>query len=42
MVLRYNLETVEIRNPPPSQVLGYEAPPVHPASPAGTGRTVAA
>jgi hypothetical protein len=28
VVLRYNLETVEIRNLPPSRVLGYEAPPI--------------
>jgi anti-sigma factor RsiW len=28
VVLRYNLETVEIRNLPPSRVLGFEAQPV--------------
>jgi hypothetical protein len=41
VVLRYNLETVEIRNPPPSHVLGYEAPPVRRAE-RGHGRMVAA
>jgi Putative zinc-finger len=41
VVLRYNLKTVEIRNPPPSHVLGYEAPPVRGVA-RGHGRMVAA
>ncbi|HEY0553430.1 MAG TPA: zf-HC2 domain-containing protein [Thermoanaerobaculia bacterium] len=41
VVLRYNLETVEIRNPPPSRVLGYEAPPVRRVA-RSHGRIVAA
>ncbi len=41
VVLRYNLETVEIRNLPASRVLGYEAPPVRRVARAH-GRTVAA
>ncbi|HEY0514204.1 MAG TPA: zf-HC2 domain-containing protein [Thermoanaerobaculia bacterium] len=42
VVLRYNLETVEIRNAPPSRVLGYEARPARPVTHAHHGRTVAA
>jgi anti-sigma factor RsiW len=46
VVLRYNLETVEIRNAPPTRVLGYEGPPaVHPiprVRRGHPGRTVAA
>jgi len=43
VVLRYNLETVEIRNAPPSHILGYEAPaPRRPLARAHHGRTVAA
>jgi hypothetical protein len=41
VVLRYNLETVEIRNLPSSRVLGYEAPPARRVAPSH-GRTVAA
>ncbi len=41
VVLRYNLETVEIRSLPPSRVLGYEAPPARRVARAH-GRTVAA
>jgi hypothetical protein len=41
VVLRYNLETVEIRNLPSSRVLGYEAPPVRRVARA-RGRTMAA
>jgi hypothetical protein len=41
VVLRYNLKTVEIRNLPPSRVLGYEAPPARRVARAH-GRTVAA
>jgi anti-sigma factor RsiW len=41
VVLRYNLETVEIRNLPPSRVLGYEAPPVRRVA-RSHGRMVAA
>jgi hypothetical protein len=41
VVLRYNLETVEIRNLPTSRLLGYEAPPPRRVVRA-PGRTVAA
>ncbi len=46
VLLRYNLETVEIRHAPPTRVLGYEGPPaVHPIPRVRRGhpsRTVAA
>ncbi len=43
VVLRYNLETVEIRNAPPSRVLGYEAPaPRRSLARVRHGRTLAA
>jgi len=41
VVLRYNLETVEIRNLPASRVLGYEAPPARRVA-RSHGRMVAA
>jgi hypothetical protein len=42
VVLRYDLETVEIRNLPPNRVIGLDSPPVHrPVRPV-QGRTVAA
>jgi hypothetical protein len=43
VVLRYNLETVEIRNAPPTRLLGYEErPAVRPVARVRRGRTVAA
>jgi hypothetical protein len=42
VVLRYNLETVEIRNAPPTRVLGYEARPSRPFGRVRHGRMVAA
>ena len=42
-MLRYNLETVEIRNAPPTRVLGYEArPPRRSVARSRHGRVVAA
>jgi len=42
VVLRYDLETVEIRNPPPNRVIGFEPQPVHKTARHTHGPTVAA
>jgi hypothetical protein len=42
VVLRYDLETVEIRNLPPNRVIGFEPQPVHKTARHSHGTTVAA
>jgi hypothetical protein len=42
VVLRYDLETVEIHNPPPNRVIGFEPQPVHKTARHTHGPTVAA
>jgi hypothetical protein len=42
VVLRYDLETVEIRNLPPNRVIGFEPQPVHKTARRAHGSTVAA
>jgi hypothetical protein len=41
VVLRYNLQTVEIRNPPPNRVIGFEPQPVLKTARHSHGPTVA-
>jgi hypothetical protein len=42
VVLRYDLETVELRNLPPNRVIGFEPQPVYKTARHTHGRTVAA